>query len=151
MQTSLEEFTKNELDRLLEIEKESKYTISAPIPDECTMTIQEWINSNIMKLMEPVFGLQDRSPASMKYLLQVVYSLSQFKHISPLTLKDDEFVEVSRNGNEVLYQNKRNEKVFKKSVNNIYHVDGEEALNIACGIVNTDKPKYEQLQLDLDV
>ena len=149
MQTSLEEFTKNELDRLLEIEKESGKKITVSIANN--MTAQEYINENIMKLMKPIFEMVDRSPATMQYLLQVVYLLSQFKPISPLTLSDDEFIEISRDGNKVHYQNIRDPKVFKEADIGIYHIDGKKALDLACGVVDYDKSRYEQLQLDLDV
>lgn len=145
MQSSLEEFTKNELNRLLEIEKESGSNI---IIKSKNMTAQEYINDNIMKLMQPVFSLEDRSPNSMKYLLQVIYSLSQFEPISPLTLADNEFEEISRSNKQILYRNKRNPNVWKEVNYKIYHTDGDEALNKACGIIK-DEPKYEQLDLGI--
>ena len=56
-----------------------------------------------------------------------------FENLSPLTLADNEFEEVAKDGDNTIYQNKRNFKVFKSTSKGLYHIEGQAALDDACG------------------
>lgn len=77
-------------------------------PGDCEM--QKAICDNILELLQ-VFSDQGHSGSTAPYALNLFEKLAKFNPISPLTGKDDEWVEIR----EGLYQNKRDGEVFKEN------------------------------------
>lgn len=129
-------FAKIELDLLLE--QERKFNMSTPIGElekETElfdgMTMQESMNNDILALIEAL--PTGHSGMSFAYMMDCFNQLVRFKNLTSLTLNDNEFVEVARDGDEIIYQNVRNFSVFKTTKKGIYHLDGPDALLRACG------------------
>lgn len=136
--TELYKHAESELNRLLNIEYQNNLnTPIGELEDDFNtfngMTPQEHMNNQILDIIAAI-----NSPAlsgySLNYIIDAVCTLCQFGNLTPLELTDSEFDEVaSYDEGEVLYQNKRNFKVFKSTSKGIYHIDGKAALDEACG------------------
>ena len=82
--------------------------------------MQKVMCENILEVLE-VISKQGHSGFSIQYLMNHVNRLVNYKPISPLTGKDDEWNDVG----EGLLQNKRCGAVFKNTdTNNAYYLDG---------------------------
>lgn len=94
--------------------------------DEEELRMQKAMNDDILEIIE-VFAKQGHSGMSANYAIRIIAKLLKYEPILPLTLKDDEFVEVS-NG---VFQNKRDSRIFKhkdKFGGKPYNVDTKEVL-----------------------
>lgn len=137
-ETELYKHAVQELDLLLEEERQRN--MGRPIGELEQeneifggMTAQEFINEQVLNILVTVDSTK-LSGSSIQYVLDMVYALSRYWNLTPLTLKDDEFEEVSDDGKGgKLYQNKRNFSVFKSDSKGIYHIDGSYELDKACG------------------
>lgn len=82
--------------------------------------MQQLACSNVMDLLV-VLHTQGHSGFSYKYIMHLFNTVSEFKPLSALTGKDDEWNEVG----DSWYQNKRYSAVFKRGVNGkAYWMDG---------------------------
>ena len=135
--SSLYKFAKVELDLLLKKEEEeNKNETQESLEHERKLfdgkTMQQSMNDDILGLIEAIPS--GHSGFSFNYLLSCFNRLVNFHNLTPLTLSDDEFVEISKDMNgKPIYQNIRNYEVFKTVDSGIYHLNGEEALKEACG------------------
>lgn len=134
---NLKDHVKRELDILLQYEQDQRKTRSVEelekeVENFNGLTPQEYINQFIIKIIEPFYDL-GIDESSIDYLFDVVYRLVKLQNLSPLTLADNEFVKVADDNGEDLYQNVRNCLVFKTESKGIYHLDGQEYLDLACG------------------
>ncbi len=94
--------------------------------DEEAKKMQEDINNHILEMVK-IFANYGHSGFSAEYTINTLTKLLRQENLTPLTLKDDEFVEVS-NG---IFQNVRNSKIFKdknKFDSKPYNVDTMEIL-----------------------
>lgn len=136
--TELYKHAVKELDLLFELERQEN--MDKPIGElenECNsfggMTAQEFMNEQILNVLASIDSTQ-LTGFTMKYLLDTVYTLCRYWNLTPLTLADDEFEEVAEDENGCkLYQNKRNFSVFKSDSKGVYHIDGKDELDRACG------------------
>lgn len=71
----------------------------------------KWIQENILELLE-VFSKQGHSGSSAPYVIKMFAKLADFKPLSPITGKDDEWSN-DISGNDT-FQNKRLSSVFKE-------------------------------------
>lgn len=140
-------FAEHELDLLLELER--KDNLNTPIGELehefelfGGMTMQESINNDILTLIEAIPS--GHSGGSFSYLLHCFNELVKFHNLTPLTLEDNEFVEVARDGDEIIYQNTRNFEVFKTTKKGVYHLNGKDALLRACGKCPEEEAENEQ-------
>lgn len=128
----------DELDRLVELERESNLNTPIEELEKETqifdgMTPQEYVNTQILDVIAAL-NTSELSYGALHYIMEIAFTLMRFENVSPLTLKDDEFVEVAtEEDGSKLYQNKRNFNVFKSDSKGIYHLDGPAALERACG------------------
>ena len=77
--------------------------------DEEDLKMQKAINNDILEIIE-TFAKQGHSGFSAEYAIPIITKLLRYEPLLPLTLKDDEFVEVA----DGLYQNKRDSRIFKQ-------------------------------------
>ncbi len=75
--------------------------------------MQEMINKNILEIVK-VFSDQGHSGFSAPYALNIIKRLLAWKPITALTGEDDEWNDITRNGDRELYQNNRCSSVFKE-------------------------------------
>lgn len=138
MNTEMYQHAKLELDKLLELERKDNLKRSVEeLENEVAMfdgkTPQEFMNDAILTVIASI-NPEINSYNSMDYLLNTVYDLVKFRNLTPLTLGDEEWVHVLDDPDKgSIYQNIRNFAVFKDDKNGVYHSDGQEMLNIACG------------------
>lgn len=136
--TEMYQHAKLELDKLLELERKDNLKRSVEeLENEVAMfdgkTPQEFMNDAILTVIASI-NPEINSYNSMDYLLNTVYDLVKFRNLTPLTLGDEEWVHVLDDPDKgSIYQNIRNFAVFKDDKNGVYHSDGSEMLNIACG------------------
>lgn len=78
--------------------------------DEEELRMQKAINNDILEIIE-TFAKQGHSGMSAGYAIPIITKLLNYEPISPLTLKDDEFVEVATG----VFQNKRDGRIFKQT------------------------------------
>ena len=94
--------------------------------DEEGRKMQESINNNILEMVK-IFSDYGHSGFSAEYTINILIKLLRQENLTPLTLKDDEFVEVA----EGIFQNVRDYKIFKdknKFDGKPYNVDTMEVL-----------------------
>ena len=77
--------------------------------DEEDLKMQKVMNDNILEIIE-VFAKQGHSGMSTNYTIRIITKLLNYEPILPLTLKDDEFIEVA----DGVFQNKRDGRIFKQ-------------------------------------
>jgi hypothetical protein len=77
--------------------------------DEEGLKMQKVINNDILEIIE-TFAKQGHSGMSANYAIRIIDKLLKYEPILPLTLKDDEFVEVA----DGVFQNKRDSRIFKQ-------------------------------------
>lgn len=147
---NLKDHVKRELDILLQYEQDQRKTRSVEelekeVENFNGLTPQEYINQFIIKIIEPFYDL-DLDESSIDYLFDVVYRLVKLQNLSPLTLSDKEFIKVA--DSEELYQNIRNCLVFKSKDRGIYHIDGPEYLDMACGRFKQNNTKQDNTKQD---
>lgn len=136
--TEMYKHAKHELDILLEYERKNNLNRSIEELDKEVeifggKTPQEFMNDSVLNVIVSIDSAS-HSGSSLDYLLNTVYDLAKFRNLTPLTLGDEEWELVSSDEERGdIYQNKRNFKVFKDDKNGVYHIEGEEMLNIACG------------------
>lgn len=136
--TEMYQHAKLELDKLLELERKDNLKRSVEeLENEVAMfdgkTPQEFMNDAILTVIASI-NPEINSYNSMDYLLNTVYDLVKFRNLTPLTLGDEEWVHVLDDPDKgSIYQNIRNFAVFKDDKNGVYHSDGPEMFNIACG------------------
>lgn len=136
--TEMYQHAKLELDKLLELERKDNLKRSVEeLENEVAMfdgkTPQEFMNDAILTVIASI-NPEINSYNSMDYLLNTVYDLVKFRNLTPLTLGDEEWVHILDDPDKgSIYQNIRNFAVFKDDKNGVYHSDGPEMLNIACG------------------
>lgn len=82
-------------------------------------SMQNMVMDNIRELLT-VFSKQGHSGSSAPYVINLFKELAGFKIITPLTGKDDEWIEIS----DGLFQNKRYGRVFKEN-GKAYFIDGK--------------------------
>jgi len=82
----------------------------------------KWIYDNIIELVE-VFSKQGHSGMSSSYTLDIFNEVARFKIFGPLTGEDNEWVDISSKGDAILFQNKRDSRVFKNN-DKCYFIDG---------------------------
>lgn len=98
--------------------------------DEEELRMQKVMNDDILEIIE-VFAKQGHSGMSANYAIRIITKLLKYEPILPLTLKDDEFVEIA-NG---VFQNKRDFRIFKQKDRfdgKPYNVDTKEILESKC-------------------
>lgn len=143
--TELYKHAVSELNLLLELERQENMNTSiGDLEQEVEifggMTAQEFLNDQILNIISSIDSTR-LSGSTMQYILDTIYTLGRYENLTPLTLDDNEFEEVSDDGNgNKLYQNKRNFKVFKSDTRGIYHIDGQHELDRACGKCPEDTP-----------
>ena len=76
--------------------------------DEESLRLQKVINNDILEIIE-TFANQGHSGMTANYAIPIITKLLKYEPILPLTLEDDEFVEVSKG----IFQNKRDNRIFK--------------------------------------
>ena len=76
--------------------------------DEEEKQMQESINNHILEMVK-IFAEYGHSGVSAEYTIDILIRLLKQQNITPLTLKDDEFIEVS----DGLFQNIRDFRIFK--------------------------------------
>lgn len=107
---TIKNYIDTELDILFELE-----------PDNILSCLKEEIRTICNKFMN-----QELSGTSAPYYRQVLINtindLLQFKPISPITGKDNEWIEIAEEDNLPLYQNKRLSSLFKKG-NKCHYID----------------------------
>lgn len=94
--------------------------------DEEDLRMQKVMNDNILEIIE-TFAKQGHSGMSANYAIRIIDKLLKYEPILPLTLKDDEFVEVA----DGVFQNKRDGRIFKQKDRfdgKPYNVDTKEIL-----------------------
>ena len=94
--------------------------------DEEELKMQKAINNDILEIIE-IFAKQGHSGMSAGYAISIITKLLNYEPITPLTLKDDEFVEVATG----VFQNKRDGRIFKQADRfdgKPYNVDTKEIL-----------------------
>lgn len=144
-ETELYKHAARELDLLVELERQGN--MDRPIEElekeveifkGCTP--QEYINKQILDIVAAI-NSPELTGFALSYIMETLQALTRFQNLTPLSLNDDEFEEVFREGDDILYQNKRNFSVFKSTKNGVYHLDGQSALNAVCGV----EPEIEEL------
>lgn len=93
------EKAKYELDLLLE-----------ECEDEEELKLQKLINDNALAIVEK-FSEMGHSGFSAEYEIEMIIKLLRQENLTPLTLKDDEFIEID----DGIFQNKRDSRVFKQN------------------------------------
>lgn len=91
--------------------------------DEEEIKMQEAINKDILDLVE-MFANQGHSGFSANYVINILTKLLKQSFVTPLTGKDDEWVEVTPG----VFQNKREGKIFKQAkrfLGKAYYIDGK--------------------------
>ncbi len=149
--TELYKHAERELNLLLEDERQRNMSRSIDDLDNefkafGNKTPQEFINEEVLKVIS-VIDPSIHSTRSILHTLDLVYRLVQLENLLPLTLEDDEFVEVADDSGDTLYQNLRNIKVFKNNKKGIYHLDGREALDLSTGNYGIN-PEAEEIESD---
>lgn len=104
--SNLVDYAKDELKRIGMIDSGDPYN--------------EWATKAILDLIE-LFASQDHSGFSAAYVVNAFNRLAMFKPLSPLTGKDDEWIEVG----DGLFQNKRYSAVFKDKYDTACDVVGK--------------------------
>ena len=149
--TEMYQHAKLELDKLLEIERKENLSRSVEeLENEVAMfdgkTPQEFMNDAILEVIASI-NPDIHSFNSMDYLLNSVYDLVKFRNLTPLTLGDEEWVYILDDPDKgKVYQNTRNFAVFKDDKNGVYHSDGPEMLDIACGKYPVHDEESEECQ-----
>lgn len=97
---------------LLRFAKEELNIIRNSIPetDEEGIRMQDQFNECLIKMIEVFCGF-GHSGASAEIAIDMLYHLLKYQPLSPLTLEDNEWMEVS----DGVYQNKRAYNVFKEA------------------------------------
>ena len=150
--TELYRHSKRELDLLLDDER--KNNLNRPISDLTRevevfhgKTMQEFINDEVLNIIGSI-NPKIHSKYSIKHVFDLVSRLILFENILPLTLEDSEFIKVSEENGDTLYQNIRNINVFKSSKKGVYHLEGREALDLATwNFKHTGQPERKQLSI----
>lgn len=139
-ETELYKHAKNELDMLVELEREDNLNtpigiLDAQWEERGGLTPQELINSIILDIISSIDSTKlDR--VSLNYIADVLNRLLNFQNLSPLSLIPAEFEEVATTmDGEKIYQNRRNLDVFKTESKGVYHLDGPAELDAALGEV----------------
>ena len=94
--------------------------------DEEAKKMQEDINNHILEMVK-IFANYGHSGFSAEYTINTLIKLLRQENLTPLTLKDDEFLEVS----DGIFQNVRDYRIFKdknKFGGRPYNVDNMEIL-----------------------
>ena len=77
----------------------------------------------VLELME-VFASQDHSGFSASMCLDIFNKVAKFENLTPIGTTKDEWVDVSEQSQESMWQNKRNSALFSKdNGKSYYHVD----------------------------
>ena len=82
------------------------------------------MRKHILHMMQE-FADEGHSGFSASYAIKILTKLMDFKPLTPLTGKDDEWTDVSDYGTQPRYQNKRRSSVFKDSNGECYDIDGK--------------------------
>ena len=82
-----------------------------------------WIARNVFQLLD-VFSKQEHNTASAAHCIDLFGKLALFRPLSPLTGEDDEWVCVSEDAGEPMWQNKRFSPVFKEADGEAYDTNG---------------------------
>jgi hypothetical protein len=82
--------------------------------------MQKEMNKCVIDVLQVIAG-QGHSGFSVSYMMNVINTLVDLKPLTPLTGKDDEWVEVAQD----LFQNKRCPAVFKSSKRGAYYLYGK--------------------------
>lgn len=82
-----------------------------------------WLYENVMELLK-VFAGQGHSGFSATYSAGVFGTLAGFKPLSPIRGTEDEWVDVSEQCGETMYQNQRCSRIFKDGTGQAYDVEG---------------------------
>ena len=85
--------------------------------------MSQMMSQSVLDLLE-VFSKQGHSGHSAPYCIKLFKTLAEFKPLSPLSGKDEEWNDVSDHTGGNLYQNKRCSSVFKDG-DRAYNVDGK--------------------------
>jgi len=81
------------------------------------------IGESVLELIE-VFSNQGHSGMSAPYVADIFTKLAKGDILSPLTGKNDEWIDVSEKNGLPMFQNKRCSSVFKNGNGNAYYLDG---------------------------
>lgn len=77
--------------------------------DEEAVKMQKLINNHLLEIVK-IFANFGHSGFSAEYTIEMLTKLLKQQNLTPLTLEDDEFTEVS----EGVFQNKRDYRIFKQ-------------------------------------
>ena len=85
--------------------------------------MQEYMCMNVLELLEKM-SEQGHSGFSASILIHLFDKLSRFLPLTPLTGSDDEWMEITEEDGEKLFQNRRCPHIFKKG-DRAYDIDGK--------------------------
>ena len=93
--------------------------------------------SNIIELCE-TFSKQGHSGSSAPYVLNLFCKLAKYEILTPLTGKDEEFIDIQEIGGQGYFQNRRDSRVFKIE-GKYWFTEGKVFVNqLGCAFTNND-------------
>jgi len=111
------------MSNLIEHAKREFLKIGYKPVEECENDPDKWVQENVLELLE-VFSKQGHSGFSASYAISYFTKLANFKPIAPIMCTDDEWIDVTMDDSEMLFQNNRCSAVFKVSTDGSpYYLD----------------------------